>query len=83
MRCETNVGGMRGEVAYKGIVGGLERGYWIGVKLDEPTGENNGTVGGKKYFDCGQKFGIFVRPLDLKVGDYPENDEFDMDDDII
>ena len=74
---------MRGEVAYVGPVGGLERGYWIGVKLDEPVGDNNGTIGGKKYFDCGPKFGIFVRPLDLKVGDYPEKDEFDMEDDMI
>ena len=53
MRCELNIGGMRGVVVYKGIVGGLECGYWIGIKLDEPVGENNGNVGGKKYFDCG------------------------------
>lgn len=29
------------------------------------------------------KFGLFVRPAELKVGDYPEIDEFDDDEDMI
>ena len=62
---------------------GLEKGYWIGVKLDEPTGDCDGKVKGKQFFDAGAKFGQFVRPEDLNVGDYPEIDEFDMDDDMI
>jgi len=82
-RCEVKIGGMRGEVMYIGKVAGLERGYWIGVKLDEPTGDNDGTVKGKKIFDCSNKFGKFVRPIDVNQGDYPEIDEFDMDDDMI
>ena len=82
-RCETVVGAKRGEVKYVGKVTGLEKGYWVGIQLDEPTGDSNGKVKGKVIFECGDKFGIFVRPDDLKVGDYPEIDEFDMDDDMI
>ena len=37
----------------------------------------------KAYFDCPPKFGIFVRPDELKVGDYPELDEFDEDEDML
>ena len=40
LRCETNVGSKRGEVMYVGKVPGLEKGYWVGVKLDEPTGDD-------------------------------------------
>lgn len=68
---------------YVGKVSGLERGFWVGVKLDEPTGDNDGKVKGKQIFECAAKFGQFVRPADLNVGDYPEIDEFDEDDDMI
>ena len=27
-------------------------GIWVGVELEEPRGKNNGTVDGKKYFNC-------------------------------
>ena len=43
-RCETNVGARRGEVAYVGKVVGLGKGYWIGIKLDEPSGDSDGKV---------------------------------------
>ena len=82
MRCEA-VGGRRGEVKYVGKVAGLERGYWVGVKLDEPSGDSDGKVKDKVIFEVPAKFGLFVRPADLKVGDYPEIDEFDMDDDML
>ena len=55
----------------------------MGIKLDEPSGDNDGKVKGKKIFECESNFGMFVRPKDLKVGDYPEIDEFDMDDDML
>ena len=81
-RCEA-VGGRRGEVLFVGKVNGRERGFWVGVKLDEPTGETDGTVKGFAYFTCAKNAGTFVRPKDLKVGDYPEIDEFDEDEDMI
>ena len=27
-------------------------GVWVGVELEEPRGKNNGTVDGRKYFNC-------------------------------
>ncbi|KAK7582634.1 hypothetical protein V9T40_014079 [Parthenolecanium corni] len=36
-------------------------GTWIGVELDTPTGKNDGTVKGIKYFEAKPKHGIFVR----------------------
>ena len=36
-------------------------GYRCGVRLDMPTGLNNGTVEGHTYFDCPPKHGVLVR----------------------
>lgn len=68
----------RGEVMYVGdvseIPGGI--GAWVGVKLDEPTGKNDGIVKGKRYFECAANCGVFVRPERVEVGDFPALDEF-------
>ncbi|ODH49298.1 hypothetical protein GX48_04638 [Paracoccidioides brasiliensis] len=37
-------------------------GDWVGVELSEPTGKNDGSVQGERYFDCEHGFGMFVRP---------------------
>lgn len=56
----------------------------MGIKLDEPTGDCNGSIKGfKPLFECANKFGLFVRPSQVEVGDYPELDEFDEDEDMI
>ncbi|XP_069678556.1 kinesin-like protein KIF13A isoform X3 [Periplaneta americana] len=49
-----------GVVAY---IGGTDfaGGTWIGVELDAPTGKNDGSVQGVRYFTCRPKCGIFVR----------------------
>jgi tubulin-specific chaperone B len=70
----------RGTVSYIGTVPEIPGlGSWVGVTLDEPTGKNNGSVKGKKYFDCGNNYGVFVRPERCEVGNFPPLDLGDED----
>merc|ERR1712232_74202 len=81
-RCELNKGKHRGKIAFVGnALFDKQKGIWIGVELDEPFGDNDGSKKGKVYFKCNDKYGIFVRPDALKVGDYPVIDELEMSDD--
>ena len=38
-------------------------GEWVGIELDLPNGQNNGTVRGHKYFECKENHGLLV-PMD-------------------
>lgn len=71
MRCEVHRGARRGQVKYIGTVDCLAAGYWVGVHLDEPLGLGDGSRGKKKYFDCPDKHGLFIRPDQLSVGEFP------------
>ncbi|EKM61655.1 uncharacterized protein PHACADRAFT_112443 [Phanerochaete carnosa HHB-10118-sp] len=42
-------------------------GKWVGVELEEPTGKNDGTVQGVRYFTCKILHGMFVRPSQVKA----------------
>ena len=79
-RCEVTVGGKRGEVKFVGKIPQIAPGWFVGVQYDEPVGKNDGTCKGKRYFECPPKYGGFLRPDKLKVGDYPELDLFDSED---
>ncbi|NXP08431.1 CE350 protein, partial [Thinocorus orbignyianus] len=50
-----------GTLRFKGLTKFAE-GFWAGVELDKPEGNNNGTYDGIKYFDCKEKHGIFAPP---------------------
>uniref|UniRef100_A0A7R9UBU7 CAP-Gly domain-containing protein n=1 Tax=Pinguiococcus pyrenoidosus TaxID=172671 RepID=A0A7R9UBU7_9STRA len=73
-RCEVDPGGRRGVLEYLGKVDGLADGYWAGVRFDEPVGKGDGTVKGQRIFDCEARYGGFIRPRNVRCGDFPERD---------
>ncbi|KAJ8945703.1 hypothetical protein NQ318_012422 [Aromia moschata] len=82
-RCKvtvTNAPHRLGTVMYSGLVDGLP-GYWVGVKYDEPLGKNDGIVKGKRYFECPDKYGAFVKPHNVLCGDFPPED-YDLNEEI-
>ena len=75
--------GRRGAVRFVGEVSELpgEGVVWVGVEVDEPVGRNDGTVKGRRVFECkGEKFGVFVRVEKVEVGEFPVKDEFGEED---
>ena len=43
-------------------------------------GRSDGSIKGEKYFDCSLGYGGFLRGKNVKVGEYPEVDVFNSDD---
>ena len=85
-RCQILKTKARGEVKYVGKVPEKGAGYWIGVALDEPLGDSDGKyfffakshycfrVKGKSYFTINMKYGVFAKPSEVQVGDFPPED---------
>ncbi|XP_054443674.1 centrosome-associated protein 350 isoform X2 [Pteronotus mesoamericanus] len=61
-----------GTLRFKGVTN-FAKGFWAGVELDKPEGNNNGTYDGIVYFVCKEKHGIFAPPQ--KISHIPENFE--------
>ncbi|PWZ03635.1 hypothetical protein BCV70DRAFT_197834 [Testicularia cyperi] len=60
----SNLG--HGEVLFVGQTS-FAPGVWVGIELDVQNGKNNGSVQGKRYFECEDGFGVFVRPSQVHV----------------
>ncbi|KAF9796236.1 hypothetical protein SFRURICE_016159, partial [Spodoptera frugiperda] len=63
-------GSKAGTLRYVGVTD-FATGVWAGVELDDPLGKNDGSVDGKRYFECSPRFGLFA-PIS-KVSRSPSN----------
>ncbi|KAJ2396657.1 hypothetical protein GGI23_003828, partial [Coemansia sp. RSA 2559] len=62
----VEVQGNRGIVRFSGTTE-FASGRWLGIELEEPQGKNDGSVQGKRYFECPPDHGVFVRSSQVKV----------------
>ncbi|KAJ2502077.1 hypothetical protein GGH96_001355 [Coemansia sp. RSA 1972] len=62
----VEVQGSRGIVRFSGTTE-FASGKWFGVELEEAQGKNDGSVQGKRYFECPPGHGVFVRSSQVKV----------------
>lgn len=52
-----------GKVKYVGVPKQGQKGFQlVGIQLDGPYGDTNGTLDGIEYFKCNPLHGIFVNP---------------------
>lgn len=54
-------------VKYWGPVPELGEGDWVGVDLENPVGDSDGSISGHVYFETKANHGIFVSPSAVTV----------------
>lgn len=54
-----SLGNIKGTIRYVGEYH-EKPGIWVGIELDQAKGKNNGTIHGKKYFECPNNTGLFI-----------------------
>ncbi|CEF65092.1 Restin homolog [Strongyloides ratti] len=62
-KVETDKG--KGKIGFYGETN-FAPGIWVGIILDKDNGKNNGTIDGVKYFSCPDKYGIFMKPSQVR-----------------
>lgn len=82
-RCQVEPGKRRGVVMWTGMFENGDHTYFVGVHLDEPSGLNDGTHKGKRYFQTtGPGYGCFARGQNVACGpEYGVRDIMDSDED--
>jgi tubulin-folding cofactor B len=71
--------GRRGTIKFVGKVPEIDNSVWAGVEFDEPQGKNDGSVKGVYYFQAKPNYGGFLKPSQVEMGDFPEEDLFSDD----
>jgi len=53
----------KGKVATVRFFGAINKkfGTWVGLELDEPTGECSGDFNGEYLFECAENYGLVLR----------------------
>ncbi|OCT82819.1 centrosome-associated protein 350 isoform X2 [Xenopus laevis] len=72
-----------GTLRFKGTTLFAE-GLWIGIELDMPEGNNDGSHGGEHYFTCKHQHGIFAPPhkITLSQEKLIQKEEYILSDDV-
>ena len=61
-RVVVDPGSRLAEVRYVGKIPEIAAGFWVGVQYDQAVGKNDGSVKGRRCFECQAEYGGFLRP---------------------
>ena len=66
MASSGTTSGVQGVVRYVGRVD-FSAGVWLGIELDTGRGRNDGSVAGRRYFECAPRHGLFLKSYSPSV----------------